>query len=53
MNNIVNKLKFFFLKNVIEYLDTELSHFADILIKQYLNDLFLSFVQLILSYKRM
>jgi len=35
MNNIVNKLKFIFSKNVVLYSDIKLNHFAKILVEQY------------------
>ena len=52
MNNIVNKFKFIFPKNLVLYSKTELTHFAKILVEQYSNDLSLSFVQQILSSRR-
>jgi len=51
MNNILNKFKFIFPKNLVLYSDTELTHFAKILVKQYSNDLSLSFVRQILSFR--
>lgn len=50
MNNIVNKFKFIFPKNLVLYSDTELTNFAKTLGEQYSNDLSLSFVQQILSF---
>jgi len=37
MNNIVNKFKFIFPKNLVLYSDTELTRFAKILVEQYSN----------------
>lgn len=53
MINIVNRFKFIFPKNLVQYSETELAHPVNILVKQYSNDLSLSFVQQILSFRRM
>jgi len=51
MRSIVNKFKFIFPRNLVLYSDTELTRFAKILVEQYSNDLSISFVQQILSFK--
>jgi len=44
MNNIVNKCKFIFPKNLVSYSDTELTLFAKILVEQYSNDLSIFYI---------
>jgi hypothetical protein len=44
--------KFIFPKNLALYSDTELTHFAKIIVEQYSNDLSISFVQQILLFRR-
>lgn len=50
VNNIANKFKVNFSKNVVQYSDTELTRFAVILFEQYSSDLSLSFIQQIISF---